>query len=328
MTRPSELSRPLLLGAALLSTLHLKCVGTEESPVDSPPLCVDAEPSADPGSSVVLVRADLGDAGQIYCSGVVIAPTLVLTTMLCAGLPPDLDLADLGDSNLRQRGGFFRYFMGDVDYSDWCRTSDEKWAPAEDGSFSARISEWVDPSTLTVRTLPWGDDNVSSVNRVIRPPTDSRCWDTLAVLVLDRDLGRAPVTLRLEETSYPDDPVTMSGIFGQDDAFAHHELPSRIESVTFEAGDSDTPPRSMLLEGPICEYESGGPVVSDVTGSTIGVIGFETDYSCEDADAPTIATRVAPFRRMLLDAARDASEILRVEAPVDVRDPAWPTCPP
>lgn len=326
MTEMNRHRCPSFLAAGALLAVEGGCVDTALEAAEPVPVCVAAGPTGDPAGSVVMVRADLREAGQIYCSGVVIAPTLVLTTLLCAVLPAELDFVDLDDPTRRLAGGFFRYYMGDVDYLESCRTNDGGWAPVDDGSFSARLGERLEASALSVIVPSGGATDSSSVSRIIRSRSESRCWDTLAVLVLDRDLGLPLMTLRLEEESFVGESVTMSGIGVVDAEFARVVLPSRIEDITFETGDVVAPPRSLLLEGPICDFQTGGPITSDDTGASIGLIAFETDFSCEDPEAPTIGTRLAPFRRLLIDAARSASETLRVEAPVDGSGSGWPAC--
>jgi len=310
------------------ATCGMGCVDTGSTTIESLSLCVAPEPAPTPWNSVVMVNSDLREAGSIHCSGVVIAPTLVLTTLLCVALPPNLDSIDLDDVGQGLTGGFKRYYMGDVDYLGTCRADDGGWAPREDGSFSARLGEMLDPSAVTVAIEEGGEAiATSSVSRMVLPHTDSRCWDTLAVLVLDHDLGLRPATLRLEETSLVGDSVTMSGFGVADNSFTRHELPSTIETVTFEAGDATAPPRSLLLAGPVCDFETGGPVVADDSRAVIGTIGFQTDFSCEDPAASTVATRLAPFRRLLIDAADSASETLQIEPPLMVQDSPLPACP-
>jgi hypothetical protein len=305
--------------AGLGACLCAGCVDTDAGMSALLPICAATSPAAPPFSSLVYVRSDLNDHTIIECSGVVIAPTLVLTDLRCVVLPPEVDPEVLDSQSEAESGppGFQELdanFTGTVDYAASCY-SETGWAPQEDGSFSARLSAPLDASRVTVAIM--GEQgkttSSSSVNRLLVARAESRCWDTLAVLVLDHDLGLSPATLRLENTSQPGDAVTLSGFGLVRGYFTPHELPTQIENVTQENGSFSTPPRSLLLTEPVCDYEMGGMVVANDSNALVGVIGFETDYTCQDPAAKTIATTIAPFRRLLLDAAQLTSQTLRVE---------------
>src|SRR6185436_17981440 len=98
-------------------------------------------PDAPPFSSLVHVASQLNHNSVVECSGVVIAPTLVLTDLRCVVVPPEFDPELLEPLTAETDPPSFEAldntFTGIVDYAASCH-SEAGWAPLEDGSFSAR----------------------------------------------------------------------------------------------------------------------------------------------------------------------------------------------
>jgi hypothetical protein len=312
---------------SLLIVDWVGCVSTEDEPVIDAAFCLTSKKQPDPWSSVVHVITSLRKAGEVSCSGVVVAPTLVLTNISCLMLPPTIEEADLDADNVEMFTDFSSVHIGDVDYDSDCRSADT-WSPIESGDFSERVTETVDSSAVTVSTILDGRPSMTSnVRRILVSRTESRCWDSLAILVLDQGLEAEPAVVRIDEKTVASSPVTLSGFWIEDNLPSRHEVPATVQAVSLESEGGTAPPRSLALSGFICRYEHGGGVFDNDSGALIGVISSERDFECIDEEAGTIATRLAPFRRMLADAASDTSETLRIERHADAPSAElWPDC--
>lgn len=309
------------LPAALLL---VSCVATDPGANDVAALCAMPRVERPPNDSAVLVHGSLREAGELDCSGIALTPRLVLSNVLCLVLPAELDLSDLDMPLGRPSFDGIPGYTGDVDYTGSCASA-AGWGPTEDGSFAAWLGASLEPSSFTVQLLRDGQLVASSsVRRVWFPHAGSRCWDTLAALVLEEPLDVTPRAVRLEETSRVGESITLSA-FGPSLRVPLERL-GEIEAITDQAGDASAPPRSLLLSKQVCNYEPGGGVLSAETGAAIGVIAFGTGDECGDPEGRTIATRIAPFRRLLLDAAQDAGESLPIEPPTQSAEPV-PACP-
>ena len=92
------------------------------------------------------------------------------------------------------------------------------------------------------------------------------------------------------------------------------ELNARVEDVAFAEASAETPPRSVTLTEQVCYFEPGGAVVSSSTGALLAIMAYGTGETCGDPQGRSIATRLAPFGRLLTDAAEAAGSRLREEA--------------
>lgn len=315
--------------AALLAAWCLGgCISTEGLELESRAFCATAAPTSTPWSSIVLVTSSLRMAGEVTCSGVAVAPNLVLTNMACIIPPAGIEEEDLDVQNPELFTDQSLSYAVDVNYAADCLAGD-MWSTVEDGDFSERVTRVLDASVLRVDTIVDGfPDATSTVRRVLHSRTESRCWDSLAVLVLDQALSLQPAVLRVDENTDVGAPVVLSGFAVESSLLTRHEIPASVESVTFGANDERAPPRSMLLSGFICEYEHGGGVFAEDTGAVVGIITSERDYECVDEAAGTIATRLAPFRRLLAESATLAGYTLRAERRTYAPSPVpWPACP-
>jgi hypothetical protein len=303
------------------------CVATDLGAPVVQPLCIAPSTTTATNASVALVDADLQQAGVLECSAVVISPSLVLTNLLCVTLPSALEPSDVEIPNQRPLLSGTELWSAAVDYGTNCPAG-AGWAAHEDGSFSAQLGPLVDPSSLTV-FLSSNDEQIakSSVRRVLVSHANSRCWDSLAVLVLDEPLGIPSLPVRLDESSHVGEAVTLSG--SGRGSVRPYQVSTTIEEVTFEAGDESAPPRSLFVDEQICDFESGGALASAQSGALIGIIAFGTGDYCGDPAGGSIVTRLAPFARMLAEAADSVSELLQIEAPSDPRLlRALPPCAP
>jgi hypothetical protein len=320
---PTLASRPAR--ALLFALLSAACVSTARDD-DAPalPLCAAPATAAGPSPSVVLVTADLENAGLLRCSGVVIAPTLVLTSLACVVLPARVAPIDVvTPSETAPFSGTRPLSDGLVDYSSVCDV-DAGWAPREDGRFASRYGVPVPVSALTVSQREPPTETITTVRATSSSLADSPCWGALAILVLDVPVDLEPMPLRLDAPTLPGEPVVLSGFGSIGGAYQKHDIVSSVEASTLDAEGGPAPPRSLLLRGGVCDFESGGAVVSQQTGALIGIITSGTGEGCGEGQGYTVALRTAPFRRMLVQAAELAVESLRVEPSAEGL--RWPPC--
>src|SRR5689334_3911181 len=137
--QPSEVVLRTRMLPALLVAGTVSCISTGRILATHDALCRAQATSPAPYSSVLMVTTDLHNAGLIRCSGVAIAPTLVVTDLLCVRLLPELDPSD-SDAPPEEEtlAGMRNLLYVDVDYERDCRMAD-RWSLVEDGGFSARL---------------------------------------------------------------------------------------------------------------------------------------------------------------------------------------------
>jgi hypothetical protein len=296
----------LLASAALVA-----CVDTD---VESIAVFAECASAASPDSvqqGIVRVDAQL-DFGTIICSGVAIAKTLVVTGFGCVVRPsrwadPNPDR----DPEFRNPPSSMSFY-GSAREGDVCQRG-AAWTPLEDGSLSARPGQRIDADALEVRRV--GGARVLTPTAVITPDTTSRCSDGLALLVFEQELDVTPLPVRLDDTPVSEEPLTLAAYCRSSPEPTLGLVDSRLEAVTADLGDEDLPPRSVLASGDATALGYGGAVISAESGAVIGVITSGLSQSCaeRDPDGETLAIRLAPFRRMLLETAAAEGVELRRE---------------
>ena len=298
-------------------TLPMGCVATDsEAPAQARLCTARAAPNVGSGS-VVMISADLGEYGTLRCSGALVAPTLVLTSRLCLGLPSEVQALVLDppvtteETRAGERGLYGVY----VDYVSGC-SSDAGWRAIEDGSFSSRLGDDIEQTSLLVSVVEPDASvrSMSTVRDVFAAVTESRCDNYLAILALDVALEPTPVPVRMKETASVGDRVQLSGIWSMQSRPRPHTVAATIEAITGGLGSATAPPLSAQLSTQVCDFEAGGPVIAEDTGALIGIVATPTGTECGDPLGRTVATRVAPFRQLLVDAVLETGESLQVEA--------------
>jgi hypothetical protein len=240
-----------------------------------------------------------------------IADRLVATSLNCVVRP-----AEGGDPNTTgdpAYGGLARaQFVTGAAPFEAC-SSGEAWLSLEDGSLTARLGKPIDASAIRVWTQR--DTTSTPAANVFVSRELSRCTGGIALLAFDRALDVTPVPVRIEETSRLQENVVLDGYCISGDNAVPNPLESSIDAISSDSGDERLPPRSLLLAQGTTELEAGGPVLSGATGALIGIITSGAGRACveRDPEARTIATRLAPHRRLLLDAARGADVSLMAE---------------
>jgi hypothetical protein len=269
---------------------------------ESRALCALQQPEQVNSDAVVFLEAAL-EPGFLQCSGAVLTPTLLLTAQSCVTRPPQL-----GD--LHSPGAAGNVPVGTIDYTQVC-SPDVAWLPREDGSFAARFGQPIAPEALTAR---WQRGERIQAQQVISSGAASRCADGLALIQLRRELEVQPLPLRLDEHSYEGEIVQLSAYCTPPGVPRWRELASTVEAVSYEIAGVGMPPRALRVSHQVSALELGGAVLSAETGQLLGVLASGERGSCSESDplGTSIALRVAPFRRWLLDSAEALGETLRV----------------
>lgn len=304
------------------------CIDTSPVGLTLPPLCLATSAAPEPSESVVLVEGDLRLAGRTVCSGYAVTPSVIVTNSVCVIMPAGLVASDL-DRPLEMpsfEGEYYAY-SGNVDYASVCDV-DAGWEPREQGQFGAWPGEPLSPSQLTVSILEQGEPvAVSNVRQVLLSHAGSRCADSIAALVLAEPLPVPYRPLRLSEETQAGEAVIMSSLDPM--AVTTLERSANIEVVTGVVHQPGVPARALVLSQQSCYYEPGGGLLSEASGALIGVLGYGTGSYCGDPQGKTMATVIAPYQRMLMEAADAAPDVLHLEpAPLLATPAPLPRCAP
>jgi hypothetical protein len=287
----------------------LGCISTDVATGADEPICVWSSTERPRfGEAVVRISADL-EPGGLDCSGVAIADRLVVTSLNCVVRPAEgADPNTTGDPTYRGAASA-EVLFGAMPFG----ACSEAWLPLEDGSFTARLGKPIAASSIAVWTA--GASRATAAANVFASRELSRCTGGVALLSFDRALDVTPIPIRIDETSELQEEVILHGYCVSGGMAVPNPLESTIEAISSNSGNGQLPPRSLLLAQGTTELEAGGPVLSRETGALVGIIASGAGGTCveRDADARTIATRLAPHRRLLLDAARSAQITLMAE---------------
>lgn len=286
--------------SSFLVLLAVACIDTGLAEPSGALPCSTATTVDATAQSVVRVTADLGERGQRYCSGVVIAPRLVLTSFTCVAFPADADAEELRlDDTPRIRDHFDPVFSCDAQSG---------WTPIEDGAFAARFGGVLSEEALSVGEIGAGSA-IAPVEEIVVAALNSRCAEGLALLIVRDSLPLLPVPLRLLELEQVGERTLMSSVQGNRGRLSR-EL--RIEAVTDYRGTADTPPNSLRLAPSACPYELGAGILSSESGALIAIVS-ENNERCGGTDDSTQATRVVHFREMLLESSKPYGQTLVAE---------------
>lgn len=287
------------------------CVDTD---LDGPAVELTCTRTLEPdlaAEAQVVVSSTLVE-GNLACSGVAIAKTLVVTAVGCVFRPdgigdpdeitnPD-DLEVIPDA----------LFAG---VPDQACDREQDWAALEDGRFSADFGKPLATPQMAVYGLA-APDELFNVKRVISSGATSRCAPGIALLVLERELDVTPLPIRFSESTRSGETVLLSdNCLDPSFQFVSQPLAAEILGLTFARSEPTIPARSLQLSQGVTALTIGGAVISPDSGALIGVVLSGTDFRCAAADpgASTLAVRLAPFRKVLRDVAADEGISLQAE---------------
>jgi hypothetical protein len=225
-------------------------------------------------NAVVALRVGDGSPFEL-CSGVLIAPNVVMTARHCISknLTDSIDCDENGISH--------------------------------DGD---QLGEDVVPRTIHVMLGANPDFNAKpSANGklIFRPKGQSLCNADLAMVVLDREIASvAPMRIRLSEGVTKGETIRAVG-YGHNDKKIGLGTRFRKDGITILTVGST--PRNGTTGRPaiagsefevgksICQGDSGGPAISEATGAVVGIVSRGVDC---DLDFGHIYTRTAGFRTL------------------------------
>jgi V8-like Glu-specific endopeptidase len=209
---------------------------------------------------------------RFLCSGVLVAPRLVLTSQHC------VSASSVGTS-------FTCGADGELD---------------NDGSGAGEIGENQPPAEIGVHVGPLVDYEPEALGeQVLGTGTTVICRDDLAFVLLDRSLAAVePLPLRLDAAVAIGEVTKLIG-YGASESDAGLVQRRRREGV--RVVDADVPPRTLTTDAGPCTGDSGGPALSAETGAVLGVLSLVIG-TCGAESSRGVYTRLAPFKRLALQA--------------------------
>lgn len=223
--------------------------------------------------AVVLLRTDRA-GGASVCSGSLLAPNLVLTARHCivAEYPAD-DIHCNPDGTLDLPSG------GQLGAA----------APASD------VSLFIGGDVKPEGVFPGGEPAAVGA-QIFTTTWPAVCRDDVALLVLDRALEQATLTLDLTAQVTPSQPVSVVGYGATEtsETDAKYSLRHRRDGVRVKY--VGTLPDTFVLPRSVCKGDSGGPALHATTGAVLGV--FSMGFPGDDAAACSSETALNYFAQV------------------------------
>jgi hypothetical protein len=229
------------------------------------------------------------------CSGVLVAPNLVLTALSCAAVNDSRDQnftceAD-GTASVGQTGG-------------WLGGTLE---PQSIEVFFGSETSFTAPIAVHARGV-----------RIFGSESSTACRDDIAFVLLDTLLPSPGLPVRLKRPVLRGENLTLIG-YGLNDVNA---LRSRRSGVpVLEVGPDDTSegqglayPRTFTVGDGPCSSDGGGPALSDETGAVVGIFAHNFGGSCQEPGTGGWFTKIAPYATLLQTAFEAAGVEPLVEA--------------
>lgn len=313
--------------APILAASHLTLPACLAEPdIESGLPCARAANPMEARSSVLQLSADLDVLGVRWCSAVALSTRVVVTSDTCVRYPGrhdfyDRDVPGEGSQFPRARSVYF-----DPRDPELLCDPARGWAPLEDGSLRTLLAAPVPRWALEVVQPSTGERY--SVERIAVSGSESLCSPGIALLRLDEDLAGVPgLPVRLRNPTPEGERVVISGWVNTSDGVTVHDVPTLVRQATQGTPTEEAPPGSLVLAAGACDFDIGGAVVSAETGAVLGVVAWSAGGGCDDSTGNATATRLAPFRHMILDFAGGNPTEIASELQVGSGESAGEQCP-
>jgi MYXO-CTERM domain-containing protein len=230
------------------------------------------------------------------CTGVLVAPNVVVTVLDCLTNWDGLGLS----------------------YPFVCEPDGSLGTPDTGGGW---IGDPVKPSDVRVF---WGSNlgdrpPAAYGQQIFTSGTPEACEDNIGVLVLDRDLPSAGYPLRLDRDVEVGEDMTIIGWGMETQLDARYRRDVTVLEVgpdDTSQGTTDVAPRSFLIGTGPCSGDRGAPTISTETGAVAGIFARWTNDSvdCRSPYQLNRVTKIAPYKSMFEQAFAAAGAKLRSEA--------------
>ncbi len=286
-------------GACVVGFAACSCAGAPDAPRGVEKSAINAgELSTDADDAVVQVRVVRPPPlGGDICTGTLVAPNLMLTSLECA---------TLFDSTL----------------SVSCRADGTLQTTTTSGG---TIGDPVTPEDLRVYYGSSLDDEPPSAygQQIFVTGTTEVCEDDLAAVVLDRALPSNGYGLRLSRDVRAGEELTAIGWgYSMYDArFKRTVTVSDVGPDDVSDGTSAAPPRSFFVGNGLCWGDRGAPALSPDTGLVAGIYARPMSGGlCFGPDGPDEEgvnrfVKLAPYESMLREAFEAAGATLVSDLP-------------
>lgn len=241
------------------------------------PAVAGGEAIAEERRFVVGLRIRTGGSERA-CSGVLLAPRLVMTAKHCIDRAPLDKFQCTDDGELTGAVSSTSYFVGDVE-----------------------------PGEISVRR--GGADAVPvSGSRILSHPGNNPCKGDLAFVVLAQELNVTPAAVRLGPGTAIGTQVTVAG-WGLDELGRLRDEPWERSDVTILANNEDlaaavpaTPYDTFVVGPSVCDGDSGGPAILQGANVALGVYSRRNASTCVSPQARNTFTRLSAARGFLREA--------------------------
>lgn len=240
----------------------------------------------------IVLLQQRSDATAYLCSGVVVAPNLIVTAKHC--LYPQTDLK----ADASQCGPNGEAVLGTDGFLEGQPT------PAD-------VLVYVGANAKE-RAVNLGEPPVATGTRVVDDGSPMRCSYDIAYVVLDKPLETPIARLRLDKRPAPGDKISVAG-WGEIEGRIRPAFRQRRDDVIVQrVGPKEVPPQPVGDLGPMifetsaggCIGDSGGPAFEPATGVALGILsrGLFLDRECRSQSAVNVYVALGDHEKTLRDA--------------------------
>lgn len=247
---------------------------------------------------VMLVFSDPPKNRRGICTAALLAPRLVLTARHCVA-DTDADVACSADGSPANGGAVIA-----------------NHAPGQLYVFTGKDRPDLDPTTWTPagRGMEVLDDGAKNL-----------CNHDIALVLLEQPITGVPLAaVRLDGTAERGEELTTVGwgVTSTADEPTARQQRTGVRVTRLGPDETSPPltPNELSFDESICLGDSGGPILSQASGAVVGVVSrggngtsSGTDYLSTCTKAVNLATKIAPFKDLVMRGYARASAVPRIE---------------